>query len=174
MQTQSLVQSLRDLISAYELCITRTEELIAALVAADLIAMRAAISAHSISLQCIDQAEMRRRLAVRGLTYTLLGGSAQSNALAAGLTGPVTFTALLRYLSPEEAAPLSEARRALLITVLRLQVLQRRAATLAQTGQTVLQRTMRVALGANGERYDTSGEQALPASALSAQQGRWA
>ena len=84
----------------------------------------------------------------------------------------MTFTMLLRTLSPEDAAPLFEARHMLLATVLRLQTLQRRAMTLAQTGQVVVQRTLRATFGPSSEGYGTAGEHTLPPRVLAFRQGR--
>lgn len=172
MDTQALLQSLQDLTAAHEVCIGRTEELISALAAADVTRMRAAVAAQSASLHAIDQAEMRRRLAVRGLTYSLSGGFSRSLPRPLLKDSSMTFTMLLRALPPEDAVPLIEARHTLLATVLRLQTLQRRAMVLAQTGQTVVQRTLRAAFGASSEGYGVAGEQALPSRVLAFRQGR--
>ena len=172
LDTQALLQSLQELTAAHEVCIGRTEELISALAAADVTRMRAAVAAQSASLHSIDQAEMRRRLAVRGLAYSLSAAVDRSRPRPLMQDSSMTFTMLLRSLPPEYAVPLIEARHSLLATVLRLQSLQRRAMALAQTGQIVVQRTLRAAFGASSEGYGTAGEQALPPRVLAFRQGR--
>ena len=111
---------------------------------------------------------MRRRLAVRGLVYSLTGAPPHTEA-----SGTVTITALLQMLPPERATPLREARHELLMTLRRLQILQQRAATLAQSGLIVVQRTINATIGSS-EQYGAGGARALPQRGVLPRQGRWA
>lgn len=166
--TQPLLRALEDLTAAYSACAERIETLIGALVAADTSRIRAALAEQAASLRAIDDAEVRRKLAVRGLAHSLLGATAQTAGEGAGLT----VSALCRMLPHESSAPLQTARHDLLLVLRRLQLLQQRAMSLAHNGQIVIQRTMSATLSAAGG-YGATGERAVAGGARTLQ-GRWA
>lgn len=153
-----MLRALQDLRAAYDACAARTEALIGALVAADATRIRPAIAAQATALKAVEEAEMRRRLAARGLAHTLMGASPDQVG-----DGSLTMSALLRAISPESRAPLQEARHDLLLILRRVQLLQQRAMTLARNGHIAIRRTIAATIGsvdgysARGERVPAQG-----------------
>jgi len=134
-----LLAPLRELAAAYHEAVARVEALIEALTTGDFAAVQGAIAEQTATAARITRSGRQWEAARDELAVAL-----RAHGLLAADAAP-TVSDLLPVLAPDDA--LRTARRDVLAAVLRLQVLNRQAATLLRNARSVVQRVARAAAG---------------------------
>jgi hypothetical protein len=163
---EALAHSLRGVLDAYDTCVTRAEELIAAMVSGDFTRVQAAVAAQTAAFTAVERCERARRSAEAALVRTFVGTNGAGSGQA-----KVTITALIQLLPADEAAKLSDLRRSLLTKLIRLQSLQAHGGVLARGALANLRRVPGVA-DMTATNYDRQGGYGRTARAMSSRQWR--